>query len=101
MAYTDQRPAEYTAVDPGRGDPLGLGRAPSSSQGDHFQFNAKQVEGRSGHRDRRAQATSPARRSAAGFLNIDIDSTTLVDLSQPTVAEQQRVNAQNSVELTR
>ena len=32
----------------------------------------------------------------AGFLNIDIDSSTLVDLSQPTVAEQQRVNAENT-----
>ena len=38
---------------------------------------------------------------AAGFLNIDIDSSTLVDLSQPSVEEQQRVNAQNTAELTR
>jgi hypothetical protein len=38
---------------------------------------------------------------AAGFLNIDIDSSTLVDLAQPTVAQQQRVNAQNTAELTR
>jgi hypothetical protein len=37
----------------------------------------------------------------AGFMNIDIDASTLVDLSQPTVAEQQRVNAENTVELTR
>jgi hypothetical protein len=38
---------------------------------------------------------------AAGFLNIDIDSSTLVDLAQPTVAEQQQVNADNTAELTR
>jgi hypothetical protein len=37
----------------------------------------------------------------AGFLNIDIDSSTLVDLSQPTVPEQQLVNAENTAELTR
>ena len=37
----------------------------------------------------------------AGFLNIDIDSSTLVDLSLPTVPEQQRVNAENTAELTR
>ena len=37
---------------------------------------------------------------AAAFLNIDIDSSTLVDLSQPTVAQQQAVNAANTVELT-
>ena len=38
---------------------------------------------------------------AAGFYNIDIDSSTLVDLSRPTVPEQQRVNADNTAELTR
>jgi hypothetical protein len=38
---------------------------------------------------------------AAGFLNIDIDSSTLVDLSRETVREQQRVNADNTVALTR
>jgi hypothetical protein len=37
----------------------------------------------------------------AGFLNIDIDSSTLVDLSQPTVPQQQAVNASNTAELTR
>jgi hypothetical protein len=37
----------------------------------------------------------------AGFLNIDVDSSTLVDLSLPTVAEQQAVNAANTAELTR
>ena len=37
---------------------------------------------------------------AAGFLNIDIDSSTLVDLSRPGVAAQQAVNAANTVELT-
>ena len=36
----------------------------------------------------------------AGFLNIDIDSSTLVDLAQPTVREQQRTNATNTAELT-
>src|SRR4030095_8086035 len=36
----------------------------------------------------------------AGFLNIDIDSSTLVDLSQPDVAAQQAVNCANTVELT-
>jgi hypothetical protein len=37
---------------------------------------------------------------AAGFCNIDIDSSTLVDLSQPTPAAEQLVNVSNTVELT-
>ena len=36
-----------------------------------------------------------------GYGNIDIDSSTLVDLSKPTVREQQQVNAENPAELTR
>jgi len=35
----------------------------------------------------------------AGFLNIDIDTSTLVDLAQPTVVEQQRVNFTRAAEL--
>jgi hypothetical protein len=38
---------------------------------------------------------------AAGFLNIDIDASTLVDLERPTIAEQQRVNAERTADLTR
>jgi hypothetical protein len=36
-----------------------------------------------------------------GFLNIDIDASTLVDLDQATIAEQQRVNAERTADLTR
>ncbi len=99
MAYTDQRPAEYAAVIlaaamkerwPG----------PVFLQGDHLQFNATKWASdpdaeMEGIRDLSREAI------AAGFLNIDIDSSTLVDLSQPTVAEQQRVNADNTAALTR
>ena len=44
------------------------------------------------------QLTSEA--VAAGFCNIDIDSSTLVDLSQPTAVAEQVVNVANTVELT-
>jgi Fructose-bisphosphate aldolase class-II len=69
-------------------------------QGDHFQFNATNwsADPRAeldGLRDLTREAI------AAGFLNIDIDSSTLVDLSKATVDEQQRVNAENTAELTR
>ena len=99
MAYTDQRPAEYTAVILGAALREGW-RTPVFLQGDHFQFNATKWASNPGDeleglRDLTREAV------AAGFLNIDIDSSTLVDLSLPTVAEQQQVNADNTAALTR
>ena len=38
---------------------------------------------------------------AAGFYNIDLDTSTLVDLAQPTLDAQQRLNYEVGVELTR
>jgi fructose/tagatose bisphosphate aldolase len=75
-------------------------QGPVFLQGDHFQFNATKWQAdpdaeMAGLEDLTREAV------AAGFANIDIDSSTLVDLSQPTVAEQQRVNAANSAALTR
>ena len=34
----------------------------------------------------------------AGFYNIDIDASTLVDLALPTIAEQQEINARHTAE---
>ena len=99
MAYTDQRPAEYTAVILAAALREGW-RAPVFLQGDHFQFNAtKWASDADAELDGLRELTREA--IAAGFLNVDIDSSTLVDLTQPTVVEQQRVNAENSAELTR
>ena len=99
MAYTDQRPGEYTAVILAAALREGWS-APVFLQGDHFQFNATKWAADAqaeldGLRDLSREAIE------AGFLNVDIDSSTLVDLSKPTVAEQQRVNAENTAELTR
>jgi fructose/tagatose bisphosphate aldolase len=99
MAYTDQRPAEYTAVILAAAIREGW-PGPVFLQGDHFQFNATRWKAdpdaeMSGLRDLIREAV------AAGFLNIDIDSSTLVDLSQPTVPQQQAVNADNTADLTR
>ena len=99
MAYTDQRPAEYTAVILGAALREGW-RTPVFLQGDHFQFNAtKWGSDPAGELDGLRDLTREA--IGGGFLNIDIDSSTLVDLSKPTVSEQQRVNAENTAELTR
>ena len=99
MAYTEQRPDEYAAVILAAALREGW-RTPVFLQGDHFQFNATKWAADApaeleGLRDLTREAV------AAGFLNVDIDSSTLVDLSQATVADQQRVNAENTVELTR
>ncbi len=98
MAYTDQRPAEYAAVILAAALRSGW-QGPVFLQGDHFQFNATKWRDdpdaeMAGLKDLTREAIG------AGFLNIDIDSSTLVDLSQPGVAAQQAVNAANTVELT-
>ena len=99
MAYTDQRPGEYAAVVLAAALREGW-PTPVFLQGDHFQFNATKWAGDPGPelegiRDLTREAVG------AGFLNIDIDSSTLVDLSLATVPEQQRVNAENTAALTR
>src|SRR3990170_2943622 len=98
MAYTDQRPAEYTAVVLAAALRTGW-RGPVFLQGDHFQFNAtKWAADPDAEMAGLYELTREA--VAAGFYNIDIDSSTLVDLSLSTVAAQQRVNAENTLSLT-
>ena len=92
IAYTDQRPGEYASVMLAAAIREGF-RGPLFIQGDHFQISAKKF------------ATNPDQESsavkqlaveavAAGFYNIDIDTSTLVDMSRPTLEEQQRVNVE-------
>jgi fructose/tagatose bisphosphate aldolase len=98
QTYTFQRPAEYaTSVLAGA---IAAGwRGPLFIQGDHYQFNARKYA-----QDPEAM-TEEIRRACrlaidAGYRNIDIDSSTLVDLSKPTVDEQQRENYRRAAELT-
>jgi len=99
MAYTDQPPAEYTAVILAAAVREGWS-GPVFLQGDHFQFNAARWRvdpeaETAGLHDLTTEAIG------AGFLNIDIDASTLVDLDQPAIADQQRVNAERTVDLSR
>jgi hypothetical protein len=97
--YAKQTPAEYTAgvlaaaMREGHTGPVFL-------QADHDQVNAG------------SYATDPAaefqrladvirEQVAASFLNIDIDASTIVDLSLPTLTEQQRRNAELTARFTR
>ena len=99
MGYTHQRPHELMAVILAAGIKEGY-TGPVFVQGDHFQINAKKFhENReqevSGLKDLIVEAV------AAGFYNIDIDTSTLVTLEPTDVKEQQRLNYEVGVELTR
>lgn len=97
--YTKQRPAEYASIVLAAAIKTGH-VGPVFIQGDHFQVNAKKY------------AANPSQEIAglkklieeaiaAGFYNIDIDSSTIVDLARPNVLEQQRANFETCAELTK
>ncbi len=98
IAYTEQRPAEYVAVMLAAALREGF-RGPVFIQGDHFQVNHKKF---AVDPETEVGAVKALAREAvaAGFYNIDIDTSTLVDLSKPTLDEQQTVNFTRAVELT-
>ncbi|MBI4208619.1 MAG: class II fructose-bisphosphate aldolase [Deltaproteobacteria bacterium] len=99
ISYTDQSPDEYAvcvlaaAIKEDFGGTIFL-------QGDHFQFRLsayqKDPEGE-------IQAIRNLIKEAieAEFYNVDIDASTLVDLSKPTIREQQELNATLTAEMTR
>jgi len=96
--YTFQRPGEYiTSVLAGC---IGAGwRGPVFVQGDHYQFNAAKYKA-----DPEATAEGIRKLTrealAVGYGNIDIDSSTLVNLSLSSVDEQQRTNYQRAAEIS-
>src|SRR5262249_31559757 len=61
-------------------------------QGDQVQTNAKKYNSPERDKEIAALRALITEEIAAGFYNIDIDTSTLVDLSKPTLAEQQEVN---------
>jgi fructose/tagatose bisphosphate aldolase len=98
QTYTYQRPTEYAATVLAGALAAGW-RGPVFLQGDHYQFNARKYAA-----DPEAM-TDEIRRACqlaldAGYRNIDIDSSTLVDLSHGTLDEQQRENYRRAAELT-
>jgi fructose/tagatose bisphosphate aldolase len=98
QTYTFQRPIDY-ATSVLAGAVAADWHGPVFIQGDHYQFNAKKYAA-----DAEAM-TEEIRRACrlaveAGYRNIDIDSSTLVDLSKPAVDEQQRENYVRAAEMT-
>lgn len=98
IGYTDQRPAEYASVILAAAIKEGY-ECPVFIQGDHFQVNAKYYE-----KDKDAEINKVRglikEAIEAGFYNIDIDTSTLVDLSKPNITEQQRLNFEFAAEFT-
>ncbi len=98
IGYTNQRPAEYTACALAAAIKEGF-RGPVFIQGDHFQFNAKNyAEDPEAELERIKALTKEA--IEADFYNIDIDPSTLVDYSKPTLKEQQYHNYINTAKMT-
>lgn len=98
MGYTNQPAFEYTAsclaaaIKEGWSGPVFI-------QGDHFQVSAKNYKDNPGKEIDGIKALI-INAIESGFYNIDIDSSTLVDLSKGTVRKQQEANYRVSAELT-
>lgn len=97
IGYTDQRPAEYVAVLMAaalREDWSG----PLFVQGDHFQAKAA-APGVPKEGEIETIQGLIKEAIAAGFYNIDIDMSTLVDLDKSTEDEQQAANIKYSLQM--
>src|SRR5882724_140423 len=90
MGYTGQPPIEYVGVILGAAIKEGY-TGPVFIQGDHCQIKASEY-----FKDKAKEVTAlkdmVADCVAAGFYNIDVDSSTTVKLDRPTLTEQQRDN---------
>ncbi|MFH1190576.1 MAG: class II fructose-bisphosphate aldolase [Candidatus Omnitrophota bacterium] len=98
MGYTAQAPVEYSAVILAAAIKENYA-GPVFIQGDHFQANLKKYQE---NPDKEAGVLQAIITEAigAGFYNIDIDSSTLVDLSKPKISDQQYLNYDLCAKLT-
>jgi fructose/tagatose bisphosphate aldolase len=98
MSYTSQRPIEYTTSVLAAAIKEGF-HGPVCIQGDHFQVNHKKYLANPEAEVNSVKELS-AEAVAAGFYNIDVDTSTLVDLGKATIPEQQAENTRRCAELT-
>ena len=98
MRYTSQDPAEYAtcilaaAVKENYQGPVFI-------QGDHFQVSSKKYAA-DAQTEINELKNLIKKAIDAGFYNIDIDASTLVDITKPDVLEQQKENSRITAELT-
>lgn len=97
IGYTKQRPLEYATVVLAAAVKEGY-QGPVFIQGDHFQLVRKNyLSGPELETDYVKSLVKEA--LEAEFYNIDIDSSTLVDLEKETTKEQQRPNFEKTAEI--
>jgi fructose/tagatose bisphosphate aldolase len=99
IGYTDQAPIEYAsmvlaaAIKEGYSGPVFI-------QGDHFQVKVSKFEENPDEEIENLK-TLIKDSISSGFYNIDIDSSTLVDISKSSLKEQQRLNYEVCSKLTK
>ncbi len=98
IGYTKQRPIEYSACVLAAAVKEGF-TGPVFIQGDHFQLVRKNFLSDAGAETNYIKGLIQEAIDAE-FYNIDIDSSTLVDLEKPTLKEQQRPNFEIAAKLT-
>jgi fructose/tagatose bisphosphate aldolase len=98
MGYTAQPPIEYASAVLAAAIKEGYGGA-VFIQGDHFQANAKKYQ-EDPDKELGGIKALIADALEAGFYNIDIDSSTLVDLSESKIKKQQYNNYEACAKLT-
>jgi fructose/tagatose bisphosphate aldolase len=98
IGYTDQSPVEYAGVVLASAIKEDF-KGPVFIQGDHFQVNLKKFR-ENPEAELDGLKTLIEEAIEACFYNIDIDSSTLVDLSQPEVKKQQFLNYDTCAKLT-
>jgi fructose/tagatose bisphosphate aldolase len=99
MEYTKQSPAEFATTVLAAGLAEGY-RGPVFIQADHTQIRRKFYRET---RDQELGAIKDLIKDAilAGFYNIDIDASTLVDIDKPDLLDQQQANGAVTAELTK
>jgi fructose/tagatose bisphosphate aldolase len=101
IGYTEQRPAEYAACVLAAAVKEGY-KGAVFIQGDHFQASHKKWQTEEGKAaEVKALESLIDEAIAAEFYNIDIDTSTLVDLSFATRDEQQHTNYEYTAHLTK
>ncbi|MDD2688937.1 MAG: class II fructose-bisphosphate aldolase [Candidatus Omnitrophica bacterium] len=98
MGYTNQVPLEYSSVILAAAIKEGF-RGPVFIQGDHFQVNAKKFK-EDQEKELAGLKALISDAIEAGFYNIDIDSSTVVDLAETDIKKQQYWNYEVCSKLT-
>lgn len=97
MGYTDQPPDEYVAALLAAAIKESY-QGPLFIQGDHFQMKSSPSLY---EEEIKAQRELITEAIDAGFFNIDIDASTLVDITKESLREQQKLNSETTAYFTR